>query len=80
MPGVSFAGAWEIGTPSTVVRELWTVTSVAGDEDLRVRASIADVEVLGSSAPLEDGWKTWATPLCDSEYPTAHITINYLKS
>ncbi len=67
MSGVPFAGTWEIGTPSTVVREFGHVTSLAGVGNLGVRASIADVDALGGSVCLEDGWKTWAeTPLADA--------------
>ncbi len=55
MPGVSFAGTWEIGTSSTVVREFRTATSLASVGKLGVRASIVDVDALGGSASLEDG-------------------------
>ncbi len=57
MPGVSFAGTWEIGTSSTVVREFKTATSLASAGELGVRVSIIDVDSLGGSASLEDGWK-----------------------
>ncbi len=59
MSGVSFAGTWEIGTPSTAVREFGHVTSLAGVGDLGVRASIIDVGDLRISASLEDVWKIW---------------------
>ncbi len=56
MPGVSFAGTWEIGTSSTVVSEFNTATSLASVGELAlVRASIVDVDALGGSASLEDG-------------------------
>ncbi len=58
MPGVSFAGTWEIGTSSTVVWEFRSATSLASVGELGVRASILDVDALGGSASLEDGWKT----------------------
>ncbi len=62
MPGVSFAGAWEIGTSSTVVREFRS----ASVGELGVRASIVDFYAVGGSASLEDGWKIWSeTPLAD---------------
>ncbi len=58
MPGISFAGVLEIGTSS--------VTPLAGDGDLGVRASIEDIEALGGSVSLEDGWKIWSeTPLAN---------------
>ncbi len=47
MPEVSFANTWEIGTPSTVVWEFGTVTSLTGDGDLGVRISIADAWMIG---------------------------------
>ncbi len=50
MPGVSFAGTWEIGTSSTVVRDSRTATSLASVGKLGVRASIVDVDSLGGSA------------------------------
>ncbi len=56
MPEVSFANTWEIGTPSMVVWEFGTVTSLAGDEDLGVRASIASAADRGAGASLEDVW------------------------
>ncbi len=66
MPGESFAGTWEIGASSTVVREFGTVTSLAGVGDLELRAFIAAVEALGSSESLEDVWKIWTeSPLAD---------------
>ncbi len=66
MPGVSFAGTWEIGTPSTVVQDFRTATSLASCGMLGVRASIEDVDALGGSASLEDGWKIWSeAPLAD---------------
>ncbi len=66
MPGVSFAGTWEIGTSSTVVREFMSATSRASVGELGVRASIVDVDALRGSASLEDGWKIWSeTPLAD---------------
>ncbi len=64
VPGVSFAGIWEIGTFSTDVWEFRTATSLASVGELGVRASIVDVDALGGSASLEDGWKIWSeTPL-----------------
>ncbi len=54
MSGVSFVDIWEIGTSSTVVREVGTVTSFAGIADFEVRTSIADVGAFGSSASIED--------------------------
>ncbi len=66
MPGVSFAGTWEIGTSSTVVWEFSSATSLASVGELGVRASIVYVDALGGSASLEDGWKIWsATPLAN---------------
>ncbi len=58
MPGVSFAGTWEIRASSAVVWEFVTVTFFAGVGDIGWRASIADVEALGSSESLEEVWKT----------------------
>ncbi len=64
MPGVSFAGTWEIGTSSTVVFR--STTSLASVGELGVRASIVDVDALVGSESLEDGWKIWSeTPLAD---------------
>ncbi len=66
MPGVSFDGTLEIGTSSTVIREFRTATSLASFGELGVRASIVDVDALGGSASLEDGWKIWSeTHLAD---------------
>ncbi len=66
VPGVSFAGTWEIGTSSTVVREFRSATSLASVGELGVRASIVDVDALGGSVSLEDGWKIRSeTPLAD---------------
>ncbi len=66
MPGVSFAGTWEIGTSSTVVCEFRSATSLASVGELGVRASSVDVDALGGRASLEDGWKIWSeTPLAD---------------
>ncbi len=65
MPRVSFAGTWEIGTSSTVVWEFRSATSLASVGELVVRA-IVDVDALGGSASLEDGWKIWSeTPFGD---------------
>ncbi len=63
VPGASFVGTWEIGTSSTVVREFWSATSLASVGDRGVRASIVDVDALGGSASLEDGWKIWSETL-----------------
>ncbi len=52
MPGVSFAGTWEIVTSSTVVWEFRSATSLASVGELGVRASIVDVDALGGSASL----------------------------
>ncbi len=41
--GVSFVDTWEIATSFTVFRGFETVTSLAGDGELGVKASIADV-------------------------------------
>ncbi len=60
MPGVSFAGTWEIGTSSTVVWEFRSAASLASVGELGVWASIVDVNVLGGSASLKDGWKIWS--------------------
>ncbi len=60
MPGVSFAGTWEIGTSSTVIWEFRTATSLASVGKLGLRASIVDVDALGGSASLVDGWKIWS--------------------
>ncbi len=38
------------------------MTPLAGDGDLGVRSSIADIEALGSSASLEDAWKLSQIP------------------
>ncbi len=66
VPGVSFAGTWEIGKFSPVVWEFRSATSLASVGELGVRASIVDVDALGGSASLEDGWKIWSeTPLAD---------------
>ncbi len=63
MPGESFACTWEVGTSSTVVWEFVTVTSLAG---VGLRASIANVEALGSSESLDDVWKIWTdSPFAD---------------
>ncbi len=60
MPGVSFAGTWEIQTLSMVVQVFGAVTSLA------VRAFIADVEAIGGRTSLEDVWKIKAeSPLAD---------------
>ncbi len=66
MPGVSYAGTREIGTSSTVVWEFRSAPSLASVGEFVVRASIVDVDALGGSASLEDGWKIWSeTPLAD---------------
>ncbi len=63
MPGVSFAGTWEIGRSSTAVWDFVTVTSLAG---VGLRASITNVEALGSSESLDDVWKIWTdSPFAD---------------
>ncbi len=42
------------------------MTPLAGDGDLGVRASFADIEALETNAALEDGFKIWSeTPLAD---------------
>ncbi len=66
VPGVSVAGTWEIGTSSTVVWEFRSATSLASVGELRVRASIVDIDALGVSASLEYGKKILSeTPLAD---------------
>ncbi len=57
VPGVSFASTWGIGTSSTVVREFRSATCLASVGELGKRASIVDVDALGGSVSLEDGWK-----------------------
>ncbi len=71
MPGVSFAGTWEIWKSSTVVWEFVTVTSLSG---VGLTPSIANVEALGSSESLEDVWKIWT----DSAF--ADVLLGTLES
>ncbi len=52
--GVSFAGTWEIGASSTVVREFGTVAPLTGVGILGVRESIADFEAHGVFESLEN--------------------------
>ncbi len=74
MPRESFAGTWEIGVSSTVVREFGTVKCLARVGDLELRASIADVEALESSESLEGVWKIWTESLL------ADVLLGTLKS
>ncbi len=80
MPGVSFAGTWEIETYSTVVREFRTVTSLAGVGELRAGASFADFGAHRGSTSLQEGWKIWSvTPLadvCRMGIGTTHLNTN----
>ncbi len=56
VPELSFAGTWEIGTSSTVVRVFGAVTSLAGVGDLGVGASLADVWRIGAAKSLAGSW------------------------
>ncbi len=53
-------------TPLADVCRISIDTSLVGVGDLGAGISIADIDALGGSTSLEDGWKIWSkTPLAD---------------
>ncbi len=70
MPRVSFAGAWDIGTSSTVAQEFGNVTTLAGVGDLGVKASFTDTVDLGAGKCLEDILKITRSFLYDRDRDT----------